>query len=162
MNPILPSTVLESRTVAREHLDWGVRAWLTRVGDRRAASLVVIEVELRPGCGHAFHRHPNQEEVIYCLEGKVEQWIGAERTWLHAGDSVFIAKDTVHASFSAPGGRAKVLAILGPVVGDEGYEVIEVAHQAPWSALRAATADRPSREGDATSTGQPDHDHRAN
>ncbi len=137
MNPTLQSTVLESRTVAREQLDWGVRAWLTQVGDRRAASLVVIEVELRPGCGHAFHRHPNQEEVIYCLQGEVEQWIGAERTWLRAGDSVFIAKDTVHASFSVASGSAKVLAILGPVVGTEGYEVIEVAHLAPWNALRA-------------------------
>lgn len=136
MNPIMQSTVIESRTVAREQLDWGTRAWLTRSEGRSAETLVVIEVELRPGCGHAFHLHPNQEEVLYCLDGIVEQWIGAERTLLHAGDSAFIAKNTVHASFSASTRPARVLAILGPVVGSEGYEVIEVAQQAPWNTLR--------------------------
>lgn len=158
MNPTMQSTVIESRTVAREQLDWGARAWLTRSEGRSAETLVVIEVELRPGCGHAFHLHPNQEEVLYCLDGIVEQWIGAERTLLHAGDSAFIAKNSVHASFSASTRPARVLAILGPVVGSEGYEVIEVAHQAPWNSLRQ---DAPARGSDG-SPGQPAHGPRAN
>jgi quercetin dioxygenase-like cupin family protein len=158
MNPTMQSTVIESRTVTREKLDWGARAWLTCSKGRSAEALVVIEVELRPGCGHAFHLHPNQEEVLYCLEGTVEQWIGAERTMLHCGDSAFIAKNTVHASFSASTRSARVLAILGPVVGSEGYEVIEVAHQAPWNTLRQ---DAPARVSDG-SPDQSAHDPHTN
>lgn len=132
------STIIRAQSVVREKLDWGARAWITQNSDGRAADLVVIEVDLLPGFGHAFHLHPSQEEVLYCLDGAVEQWIGTERTLLHPGDSAFIAKNTVHASFSASAKPAKVLAILGPVVGAEGYEVLEVADQAPWSTLRSS------------------------
>lgn len=134
----MQSSIIKSQSVVREKLDWGARAWLTQDAGSRADDLVVIEVDLLPGFGHSFHVHPNQEEVLYCVDGAVEQWIGTERTLLHPGDSAFIAKNTVHASFSASAKPAKVLAILGPVVGDVGYEVLEVADQAPWSTLRSS------------------------
>lgn len=133
----MQSTIIKSSGVAREKLDWGARAWITQNSGGRADDLVVIEVDLLPGFGHAFHLHPNQEEVLYCLDGVVEQWIGTEMTLLGRGDSAFIAKNTVHASFSLSNRPAKVLAILGPVIGAEGYEVVEVADQAPWSILRS-------------------------
>jgi quercetin dioxygenase-like cupin family protein len=100
--------------------------------------LVVIEVDLLPGNGHAFHLHARQEELLYVLEGEVEQWLGEEKRILGAGDSTLIEPNTVHASFNISSKPAKVLAILGPVVGEEGYEVVEVAHQAPWNTLRKA------------------------
>jgi quercetin dioxygenase-like cupin family protein len=102
--------------------------------------LVVIENDLLPGCGHGFHLHPNQEEILYNLEGEIEQWIGKEKVILRPGDSAFIAKNTVHASYNVNNTPAKVLAILGPVIGEEGYEVVEVAHQAPWNTLREASS----------------------
>ena len=43
----------------------------------------------------------------------------------------------VHASFNVSAAPAKVLAILGPCVGAEGYELEEVHEQAPWSGLRS-------------------------
>ena len=32
-----------------------------------------------PGKCHDFHRHPGQEEVIYVLEGTIEQWLEQEK-----------------------------------------------------------------------------------
>jgi quercetin dioxygenase-like cupin family protein len=123
--------------VARERPDWGSMAWCCRPKGTGMEKGVVIEVPLSPGGGHAFHKHPRQEEVIYCLEGRVEQWLDQECRVLEPGDCVLIPTDVVHASFNAGAGNAKVLAIIGPSVNaDSGYEVEEVAGQEPWNGLR--------------------------
>ncbi|MBI1924765.1 cupin domain-containing protein [Candidatus Poribacteria bacterium] len=120
----------------REKLDWGTLAWLSRPTTTEAEQLVVIEVNLSPGYGHNFHKHPEQEEVIYVIEGSIEQWLRQEKRMLQPGDSVFIPADTVHASFNVSSRPAKVLAILGPCVGPEGYQLVDVSGDAPWNALR--------------------------
>ena len=56
---------------------------------------------------------------------------------LNPGDAVYIPADCVHATFNEGDEPAKVLAILGPCVGEIGYEVEEVADLAPWNTLRA-------------------------
>jgi len=121
----------------REKLDWGSLAWCCRPSTTGAKDLVVIEVTLAPGGGHAFHKHDQQEEVIYCIDGEVEQWLDQQKRVLKSGDSVFIPGGGVHASFNTSQRDAKLLAILSPCVGQEnGYEVAEVADQAPWKDLR--------------------------
>lgn len=123
--------------VQRDAMEGFELGWHSRPETTAAEQLVVIEVRLDPGGGHNFHRHPNQEEVIYVLDGEVEQWVDRERRTLRAGDSAFIPAATVHASFNVSARQAKVLAILAPCVGPEGYELVEVHEQAPWSELRA-------------------------
>ena len=123
--------------VTREQLDWGSLAWSCRPADTKAIDLVVIEVTLAPGGGHAFHKHPNQEEVIYCIEGEVEQWLDRQMRVLRPGDAVFISPDVVHASFNVSQSPAKMLAILSPCMDQQnGYDVTEVADQEPWKGLR--------------------------
>jgi quercetin dioxygenase-like cupin family protein len=117
-------------------LDWGEQGWFSKPDITGTEKLVVVEVEIFPGFGHAFHRHPNQEEVIFVLEGEVEQWLETEKRHLKAGDSVFIPMDVVHATFNVSDKPVKALAILGPSIGAEGYEVVEVFEQEPWSQLR--------------------------
>jgi len=121
----------------RENPEWGSLAWCCRPAGTGSKGLVVIEVTLSPGGGHAFHHHPQQEEVIYCLDGEVEQWLDRQKRVLKAGDCVYIPGGTVHASFNTSTRNAKLLAILGPCIGREnGYEVEEVAGEEPWKGLR--------------------------
>ena len=110
------------------------------VGPSSAAArqLVIVEGVMKPGLGHDFHRHPHQEEVIYIIEGNLEQWIEDQKHVLGPGDSVFIPAGVVHASFAAGKGDAKLLAIFGPSVGD-GIETIEMADTRPWKSLRASS-----------------------
>lgn len=96
----------------------------------------MVEVILSPRGRHDFHKHPHQEEVIYVLEGEIEQWLDREKRILRPGDSVFIGPGVVHASFNAGERTAKMLAVLGPCVGSEGYELVDVADQEPWASLR--------------------------
>ena len=128
---------LPSGEVERDTLDWGQMGWLSRPSTTGAGKLAVIDVTLNPGKGHNFHKHPDQEEVIYLIDGKIEQWIEEEKRELVPGDSVFIAADVVHASFNIGSGPVKLIAILGPCSGPEGYALVDVADQEPWSSLRS-------------------------
>lgn len=125
-----------SGDVEREDLDWGTLGWLSRPPSTGARQLTVIDVDLLPGKGHDFHKHPDQEEVIFVVNGEVEQWLESSKQILKPGDSVFIPKDMVHASFNVGDKPAKLLAILGPCVGEGGYEMVEVADREPWRTLR--------------------------
>lgn len=127
---------ITSTDVKREQPDWGSLAWFSSPAASGAKDLVVIEVTLSPGGGHNFHKHPEQEEVIYVVDGEVEQWLEREKRTLRSGDSVFIGRDVVHASFNISDQKAKLLAILGPCIGAEGYQLVDVSAQEPWASLR--------------------------
>lgn len=122
--------------VERETLSWGSLGWLSRPATTGANELVVIEVNLAQGHGHNFHKHPDQEEVIYVVQGQVEQWLEQKKQILNPGDAVFIPKDMVHASFNTFAQPAKLLAILAPCVMEAGYVSVEVGDQEPWQSLR--------------------------
>jgi quercetin dioxygenase-like cupin family protein len=104
-----------------------------------AKNLFVIEGEFRPGTGHGFHRHPEQEELMYVISGQVEQWLDRERRMLGPGDAIFVPAGVVHGSYNTGEVEARVLAIFGPSIGT-GFTVEDLADQAPWNTLRGEPA----------------------
>jgi quercetin dioxygenase-like cupin family protein len=122
-------------SIERQRLDWGIFAPVTSPADG-AERLMTVEGTFFPGKGHDFHRHPNQEEVIYVLTGKIEQWVEREQQVLEPGDGVLIPAGAVHASFNVGEGEARIVAILSPCIGEAGYEVEELAAEEPWRSLR--------------------------
>lgn len=124
-----------SNSLARDQHDWGVFAQVSGPRDG-LAGIVAIEATFLPGKCHDFHRHPGQEEVIYVIEGMIEQWLEQEKSTLSAGDSVVIPASAVHATFNDGEAAAKILAILSPSVGDDGYGVEDMAAEQPWASLR--------------------------
>ena len=116
---------------------WGSMAWISRPSTTGAKDLMVAEVEFTPGGHHDFHYHPGQEEVLYILEGEIEQWVGEEKRVLRPGDSVFVGPDVVHASFNVSTGNSRILVVVGPCVPPDGYVAVEVAGEAPWNTLRS-------------------------
>jgi quercetin dioxygenase-like cupin family protein len=122
--------------VRREQFDWGVIGWRL-VPAQGARHLVVMDVELQPGGGHDFHRHPGQEEMIIVKQGTITQFVEEESTTLTAGDSVFVPEGVVHASFNDDADTAYLQVVISPSLGGEtGYGLEEVADQEPWSSLR--------------------------
>ena len=77
--------------------------------------------------------------VIFLRSGSVEQWLGDERKQLVAGDVAFIPMDTVHATFVAEDATepARVLVVLGPSHGLDGYEAVDASTEEPWASLRS-------------------------
>jgi quercetin dioxygenase-like cupin family protein len=125
-----------ARDTKPEVLDWGQLRWMSNPPTTGAGQLTVIDVTLGPGKGHDFHKHPDQEEVIYVIGGTVEQWVDRQKRTLGPGDCAFIPAGMVHASFNIGGSDARIVAILGPCVGAIGYELVDVAKDAPWKDLR--------------------------
>jgi quercetin dioxygenase-like cupin family protein len=122
--------------VATDALPWGELRAMIGPDSTGARKLVVLEATFRPGAGHAFHRHPEQEEVICVVSGRVEQWVEREKRELGPGDMAFIPAGAVHASYTNGDDAAKILAIFGPSVGETGFTTEEVADEAPWNGLR--------------------------
>lgn len=114
---------------------WGRMVTMSRpaVG---AHTIVTMVVDLEPGAGHNFHFHAGQEEVIYVLEGAVEQWLEEEHCILHVGDTVLIGASVVHASFNTTLSRARLFVVVGPCVGKSGYSATDVSDQPRWMAIR--------------------------
>ncbi len=122
-------------SLVRDEQDWGVFAQISGPRDG-LTGIVAIEATFLAGKCHDFHRHPGQEEVIYVVEGTIEQWIEHEKRVLSAGDSVVIPASVVHATFNDSDAPARILAILSPSVGDDGYGLEDVASDEPWASLR--------------------------
>jgi quercetin dioxygenase-like cupin family protein len=122
-------------SLTRDQHDWGVFAQISGPRDG-LVGIVAIEATFLPGKCHDFHRHPGQEEVIYVIEGTIEQWLEQEKQALSPGDSVVIPASAVHATFNEGASAAKIIAILSPAVGDDGYGVEDVAGDEPWASLR--------------------------
>ena len=125
-----------ARDTKPEVLNWGRLGWLSNPPKTGAEQLTVIDITFAPGKGHNFHKHPDQEQVVFVVSGTIEQWIRQERRMLAHGDSCFIPANTVHASFNVGGTDAKLVVVLGPCVGPIGYELVDVSDEAPWMDLR--------------------------
>lgn len=128
-----------SKDIASSPLPFGSLRWLCHPASTAARQLTIIEATLNVGEGHAFHLHPEQEEMIYVVEGQVEQWIGEDKRILAPGDSAFVPAGTVHASFTVGDRPSRLLAIFGPSVGD-GFTAVELAGEAPWNGIRERQA----------------------
>ena len=126
-----------SKDIPSDRLDWGELAWISSPSTTGSRQITEALVTLAPGFGHDFHRHPQQEEVLYLLSGTIEQWIGEEKRTLSPGDAVFVGRGVVHASFNTGTDDAKFLVVLSPPAGEGGYESEEVAAQPPWNGLRS-------------------------
>jgi quercetin dioxygenase-like cupin family protein len=130
------STFIPLADVRREQFDWGVIGWRL-IPASGANHLVVMDVELHPGGGHDFHRHPGQEEMIIVKAGTITQFLGEESSTLTAGDSVFVPEGEVHASFNDSEQPTYLQVVISPSLGgDTGYAADDVSDQEPWASLR--------------------------
>lgn len=136
-NPAPPHSFVTSAEMQVEALPWGPHEWLCRPGLTAADDLQLVRVRMPAGQGHAFHRHPELEEIIYVVEGEAEQWVGEQSRRLGAGDVAHIPKDVVHATYNDGAQTLVFLAILSPA-RSTGPAVVDVSHEAPWTTLRAA------------------------
>jgi quercetin dioxygenase-like cupin family protein len=116
---------------------WGPHEWLCRPGLTDATHLQVVRVSMPPGTGHAFHRHPAMEEIIYVVSGRAEQWVDRASRALGPGEIAHIPTDVVHGTYNAGKDTLVFLAILSPALFD-GPALVDVSGEEPWASLRPA------------------------
>jgi quercetin dioxygenase-like cupin family protein len=116
--------------------DWGSAGMRVAPPSTGCETFVVMDVNLAPGGGHAFHHHPDQDELIIVVAGRITQFLEQESRTLELGDSVYIDKGVVHASFNDFNEEASLQVILAPPAGEGGYTAVDVSSEEPWSGLR--------------------------
>jgi quercetin dioxygenase-like cupin family protein len=116
--------------------DWGSAGMRGAPTSTGCDMYVVMDVELAPGFAHAFHKHPDQDEMITVVSGRVTQFLEGESTVLGPGDSVYIDKDVVHGSYNDFDEPAQLAVVLAPAVTDGGYVAVDVTAEEPWASLR--------------------------
>ncbi len=119
-----------------ETFEWGSAGMRCAPPGTGCDSFVVMDVRLDPGFHHAFHKHPDQDEMIVIKSGRVNQFLESESVELGPGDSVYIDKDVVHGSYNDFSEPAELQVVLAPAVGDGGYVAVDVSGEEPWSSLR--------------------------
>jgi quercetin dioxygenase-like cupin family protein len=131
----MSSFVLQSG-IRQEDFDWGRIGWRLTPDDG-AKHLVVMDVTLEPGEGHAFHRHPGQEEMIIVKQGTITQYLEQDSQVLEVLDSVFIEAGVIHASYNDGDETAHLQVVIAPSLGEgSGYGLEDVSDQEPWASIR--------------------------
>jgi quercetin dioxygenase-like cupin family protein len=122
--------------VPMEDFEWGSAGMRCAPPRTGCDTFVVMDVRLDPGFFHAFHKHPDQDEMITVVSGRVTQFLEGESTVLGPGDSVYIDKDVVHGSYNDFDEPAQLAVVLAPAVTDGGYVAVDVTAEEPWATLR--------------------------
>jgi quercetin dioxygenase-like cupin family protein len=130
------STFVKQEDVEQERFDWGTIGWRCRPANTGARRLVVMDVTLEPGEGHPFHRHDGQEEMIIVKQGSITQYLEREPATLGPGDSIYIDEGVVHASYNDGDETAHLQVVIGPSIGEDGYGLVDVSADEPWSSIR--------------------------
>lgn len=116
--------------------------WVSKPAVSGSNSLVFIDATIAPGGRHSFHVHPQQDEIVLVISGRIEQWLGEEMQELGVGDAAYVPTGTVHATFNPFPEAAHVVVAATPCVGPEGHEQVAVDSEEPWASLAAAAGAR--------------------
>jgi quercetin dioxygenase-like cupin family protein len=130
-----PNRFVTEAEALKEEYKGRTNFWMVRPEVCEARDLQVCRAVLPAGEGHNFHTHPELEEVIYVLEGSVEQWVETEKRMLRRGEVAHIPKGVVHATFNPTDADAVILAILSPAAA-QGPFLVDVSQEEPWRGLR--------------------------
>jgi quercetin dioxygenase-like cupin family protein len=123
--------------VETAQFDWGSAGMRAAPPSTGCDTYVVMDVSLSPGGHHAFHHHPDQDEMIIVRSGRIVQWLEQEHRELGPGDSVHIDRGVVHGSYNDFAEPAELQVVLAPAHGEGGYTAVDVSGDEPWASLRA-------------------------
>ncbi len=88
---------------------WGSMEWLVDDALQPGAALSLARMTVRAGCVSEVHRHPNCDEAVHVLRGRIEQRIGDRLVVLDAGDSTHIPAGAAHCSRALDGQDAVMM-----------------------------------------------------
>lgn len=79
---------------------WGSLNWLASKALNNSADLTLGRVTIKRGHSSPRHSHPNCDEVLYLLKGKLKHIIGGQTFIMEPGDTTVAPANTVHITFN--------------------------------------------------------------
>ncbi len=129
--------------VSTRVFDWGTIKWLVTPHLDKDAGLTTGEVIIYPGEGHAPHRHPGEEEVIYVISGRGVQTVGEggdeERFPIAEGDVVYIPVNVLHSTYNTTWSPLRLIVVYTPGGAETGLDslpgarILEPGVPSHWS-----------------------------
>jgi len=92
-----PVSEADANRIAEE---WGSLCWLASQAIGNAEGLTLGRVIIKTGQCNPRHRHPNCEEVLYLLHGKLEHSVGDDTVVMEAGDTLAVEAGVAHNAVS--------------------------------------------------------------
>ena len=80
--------------------DWGSLCWLASKGIGNVEGLTFGRVIIKKGQSNPRHRHPNCEEVLYLLSGRLEHSVGDDKVIMETGDTLAVEAGVAHNALS--------------------------------------------------------------
>lgn len=93
--------------------EWGRINWIASAALGNAREMTFGKVTIKLGCRNAGHRHPNSEEVLHLLSGRLEHAVGDETFAMGPGDSIVIPRGARHQA-AAVGEEDAVMLVFYP------------------------------------------------
>jgi len=88
---------------------WGSLCWLAGSDVGNAKSLTLGQVVIRRGQSNPRHCHPDSEEALYLLRGRLEHTVGDEVVILDPGDTLVIPPGLFHNATSIGDSDAEMI-----------------------------------------------------
>ena len=76
--------------------EWGQITWLASAALGNSRETTFGRVLIKAGRRNAGHWHPNSEEILYLLSGRLEHAVGDETFSMAPGDSILIPRGCRH------------------------------------------------------------------
>ena len=99
---------------------WGSLTWVASRAAGNAESTTVGRVVVRSGQANPRHRHPNSEEVLHLLRGRLRHTIDDREFPMEPGDTIVIPADVFHNAFRIGDGDTEM--IVAYPTGDRRFE----------------------------------------
>jgi quercetin dioxygenase-like cupin family protein len=110
-------------------------------GATNGGAYILAEYSTGPGVGAPPHRHRNEDEAFYVLDGRYLLQVEDERYEIGPGDFAFFPRGTMHAFKSIAEAPSRVLVLLTPAGSERFYrEVGQLPDPPPIDRLMAIAA----------------------
>jgi quercetin dioxygenase-like cupin family protein len=88
--------LLHAKDAVIQTFDWGELHWYANSQIGNSQTMTVGQCILKPGCENPRHFHPNCDEILRVVQGRIQHSIADEAVEMGPGDTISIPADIVH------------------------------------------------------------------
>ncbi len=93
----MPAKVMTPEAYAVDVTPWGSLTWFVSKALGNSDTLTVGRCLIHPGCANPVHVHPNCDEVLHVLQGRVRHSMGdAHAVEMAVGDTISVPMGLAH------------------------------------------------------------------
>ena len=94
--PDRPRSLVRLEDTRLEEFSWGRIRWAANAEIGASEHLTVGRVDIDPHRENPRHHHPNCDEIVYVLSGRITHFVGDESFEMKADDATVIPRDVLH------------------------------------------------------------------